>query len=117
VDYIAMDLKAPFRKYEKLTDVKVDIEKIKRSIEIIRKSSIDHEFRTTFVPELLKVEDIIDIAKLLRGAKRFYLQQFKPISPMISIEMEKYNPYKNDYLSKTIEKIKPYFEICDIRGL
>jgi pyruvate formate lyase activating enzyme len=117
VDYIAMDVKAPLGKYEKITNVKVDVEKIKRSIKIIRSSSVDYEFRTTFVPGFLEIQDIIEIAELLKGAKRFYLQQFKPISPMLLRDLEKVEPYKKDYLFETLEKIKPYFEICDIRGL
>jgi pyruvate formate lyase activating enzyme len=117
VEYVAMDVKAPLGKYEKLTEVKVDIKKIKKTIDIIKSSSIENEFRTTFVPELLKMDDIVDIAKLLRGAKRFYLQQYKPISPMLSRDFEKVEPYDNDYLFKTLENIKPYFEICDVRGL
>ena len=44
VDYIAMDVKAPFDKYERLTNEKVDIKDIKRSIEVICKSSVEHEF-------------------------------------------------------------------------
>jgi pyruvate formate lyase activating enzyme len=117
VDYIAMDVKAPLKKYEKLTNVKVDIEKVNRSIEIIKSSSVDHEFRTTFVPGFLTMQDIIDIVDMLKGAKRFYLQQFKPISPMLSRDLEKVEPYNNDYLLETLEKIKPFFGICDVRGL
>ena len=117
VDYIAMDVKAPLGKYEGITNVKVDVEKIKRSIKIIRSSSVDHEFRTTFVPGFLEMQDILEISDLLKGAKRFYLQQFKPISPMLSRDLEKVEPYNKDYMFETLEKIKPYFEICDIRGL
>jgi len=117
VDYIAMDVKAPLSKYENITNVKLDVGKIKSSIKIIRSSSVDYEFRTTFVPGFLKMQDIIEIAGLLKGAKRFYLQQFKPISPMLSRDLEKVEPYNKDYLFETLEKIKPYFEICDIRGL
>ena len=71
VDYIAMDVKAPNSKYDELTDVKTDIKKIEKSIEIIRNSKLDYEFKTTFVPELLTKEDIVSIAKWLKGSKRF----------------------------------------------
>ena len=117
VDYIAMDIKAPLKKYNTLTGVKANIENVKRSIDVIKSSNVDYEFRTTFVPEFLKMEDIIEIAKTLKVAKRFYLQQFKPISPLVSNELEKREPYSKDYLLKTLEKVKPYFEICDVRGL
>ena len=50
VDYIAMDVKAPKKKYEKLAGVKTDIKKIEKSIEIIKNSDINYEFKTTFIP-------------------------------------------------------------------
>jgi pyruvate formate lyase activating enzyme len=117
IDYVAMDIKAPKNKYEKLTNVKVDIKKIEESIKILQNSKIDYEFRTTFVPELLKSNDIIEIAKWLKGSKKFYLQQFKQISPMISDEIEFKPPYSNKILIETLEEIKSYFDICEIRGI
>lgn len=117
VDYIAMDVKAPLEKYEKMTGIRTDKEKIKHSIEIIKTSNIDYEFRTTFVPKLLEKKDIVDIAKLLIGAKKFFLQQFKPMEQMISDEFKKIQPHSKEYVIETLEKIKPCFKICEVRGL
>lgn len=75
VDYIAMDIKAPFSKYVKVTGRDNDIEKIKKSIEIIRGADIDYEFRTTFSPDLT-AEDIVEIAMYIKDAKAYYIQQF-----------------------------------------
>lgn len=117
VDYIAMDVKAPKKKYENLTGIKTDIKKIEKSIEIIKNSDVDYEFRTTFTPDFLTSEDILDIAKWLKGAKKFYLQQFKTDIPLISAKLIKAAPYEKEELIKTLETIKPYFEICDVRGI
>jgi len=117
IDYVAMDIKAPKNKYEKLTNVKVDIKKIEESIKILQNSKIDYEFRTTFVPGLLTKNDIIEIGKWLKNSKKFYLQQFKPISPMISNELECKPPYSDKILIDTLEEIKSYFDICEIRGI
>ena len=61
VDYIAMDIKAPLtsrnQAYNKATGVKVDLDKIKKSIQIIKDSGIDYEFRTTVVPSLHRSEE------------------------------------------------------------
>jgi pyruvate formate lyase activating enzyme len=115
IDYVAMDIKAPKNKYEKLTNVKVNIKKIEESIKILQNSKIDYEFRTTFVPELLTKNDIIEIGKWLKNSKKFYLQQFKLISPMISKYLEDICPYSEEQLKETIEEIKSYFDICEIR--
>lgn len=117
VDYIAMDVKAPKNKYDKLTDAKTDIEKIEKSIEIIKNSELEYEFKTTFVPGLLAKEDIVEIAIWLEGSKRFYLQQFKNDVPLISSKIENIAPYPKEKLIETLQAIKPYFKFCDVRGI
>ena len=117
VDYIAMDVKAPKSKYEQLAGKKVDIKKIQKSIEIIKKSSIDYEFKTTFVPGLLKKEDIVEIGKWIKGSKKYFLQQFKSEVPLISDDLENTNPYSKEEITDTVEKIKPFFEYCTARGV
>jgi len=77
-DYIAMDIKAPFEKYDSVSGVKVSTNQIKQSIDLIINSGIDHEFRTTVVKSLLSGEDIIEIFFSLKGAKKYKLQEFFP---------------------------------------
>ena len=75
-DYIAMDIKAPMERYEEVVGVKVDTARIEKSISLIMESGVDHEFRTTMIPEL-DIEDYIAIAKMIEGAKRYSLQFFR----------------------------------------
>ena len=117
VDYVAMDVKAPKNKYNQLTGAKTDISKIEKSIEIIKADAPDYEFRTTFAPELLKKEDIIEIAKWLDGAKRFYLQQFKNETQLVSSKLDNVAPYSKEYLNETLNEIKPFFKNCYVRGV
>lgn len=117
VDYVSMDVKAPKEKYNTLTGVKTNLKKIEKSIELIKKSAPDYEFRTTFVPNLLKKDDILKIAKWLDGSKRFYLQQFKSDTPLISSKLDNVAPYSKEDIIKTLEEIKPFFKSCDVRGV
>ena len=117
VDYIAMDVKAPKDKYNTLAGVKVDISNIEKSIDIIKNNASDYEFKTTFVPDLLKKEDIIKIAKWLEGSETYFLQQFKANTPLISSALEKITPYPKEYIIETFEEIKPFFKSCDVRGI
>jgi len=117
IDYVAMDIKAPKNKYDKLTDIKTDIKKVEKSVEIIKNSTVGYEFKTTFTPELLTKEDIVEIAKWLEGSKRFYLQQFKNDVPLLSYKLENVSPYPKEYLTETLEAIKPFFKNCDVRGI
>ena len=115
LDYVAMDIKAPLNKYEKVVGVKVDLEKIKKSINLIMKNLADYEFRTTIIPNLLSEEDIIDLAKEIKGAKRFYLQQFVNKGKMLVEEYKEIKPYPSKKLEEIRNKIKDNFEVCEIR--
>ncbi|MEM2088362.1 MAG: anaerobic ribonucleoside-triphosphate reductase activating protein [Thermoproteota archaeon] len=115
VDYIAMDVKAPLEKYESVVKVKVDTDKIAESVEIVKAFS-EHEFRTTVVPELLMREDITAIAIWLKGARRFFIQQFKPTKTLDKTFLEK-QAYLADELEKISSEIKQFFEICKLRNI
>ena len=117
VDYIAMDVKAPKKKYNRLAGIKIDLSPIEQSMNILMQNAHAYEFRTTFVPRLLNKEDIIEIAKWLNGAKQFYLQQFKNNPPLISSTLDNVKSYAKAYLAETLEAIKPFFTYCTIRGI
>jgi pyruvate formate lyase activating enzyme len=77
-DYLAMDVKAPLEKYQEITNSNIDCDEIKQSIRLIMHSGIDYEFRTTIVTSQLSEENILEIGKLIRGAKLYILQKFVP---------------------------------------
>ena len=78
IDYVAMDIKAPIDEYSKVVCAKVETAKIIKSIEILKVSDIDYEFRTTVVKSQLRVEDFESIGKMIEGAQKYYLQKFVP---------------------------------------
>ena len=99
VDYIAMDLKNTFDKYAKTVGIEnFDVSLIKRSIELIQKSGVAYEFRTTVVSPLHEAGDFETIAKQVEGTERYFLQSFvdsgellngKGLSEMPKAELEK----------------------------
>lgn len=93
IDYIAMDIKAPLKKYQEITNSKIDIKNIQKSINLIINSKLNYEFRTTVVKSQLKFEDFEEIGDLINGAKKYYLQKFIPsktLNPAF-LEEETYN--------------------------
>lgn len=78
VDFVAMDIKGPLWKYPTITSRPVDESEIKKSINIIIKSGIEHEFRTTVVKGILDINDFEEIGQLVKDAKRFAVQKFIP---------------------------------------
>lgn len=75
VDYIAMDIKTSLFSYEKATGVAIDIEGLKASVDIIKHSGIDYEFRTTALKAFLQDEDMRFIASWMEGAKKYYVRR------------------------------------------
>jgi pyruvate formate lyase activating enzyme len=81
IDYVAMDLKAPTKKYSGVAKAQPqDIENTLTSKELLihNGDKIDYEFRTTFVPGVLTQEDLDLIVWGIQHAKRYVLQQFDP---------------------------------------
>ena len=118
VDYVSMDVKAPFKKYDQLAGVKVDTSNIKKSIEMIMKQAADYEFKTTVIPGLLKKEDIKTIAAMINGAKRYYLQQFKMDVPVIDQELlSVIKPYGKQDFEEMKKDASTLVETCQLRGV
>ncbi len=54
LDWIGMDLKAPFEEYERITAIPGSGEEARASAELLRRSGVPHRFRTTLDPFLLE---------------------------------------------------------------
>lgn len=82
VDFWAMDVKGPLDKYRQISGVAVDPGKIQKSISLIMAAGTEHEFRTTVVRSLLDRDDLVRVAKLIKGAKSYVLQGFVPVKTL-----------------------------------
>lgn len=75
VDYVAMDIKNDFAHYDLVTKCTVN-NNILKSIEILKNSNIDYEFRTTIIKEYHDLNSILEILKIV-GESKYYIQNFK----------------------------------------
>ena len=117
VDFIAMDVKNVFERYEETTNSKVSTEVIKESIKTIISSGIEHEFRTTVLPKFHKKEDIVEIAKdYLKGAKKYVLQQFMPSEKMLDKSLLTEKRFSEKDLKTLREECNKYIN-TEIRNL
>ena len=105
LDYVALDIKAPFNKYEKIVGFPIG-ESVRKSMEACTKGDVYLECRTTYVPYLLEIDDIIEIAKNIQ-ADMYTLQQFRD---KIVLDEKLYGTPvpKRDELKEIAKKIKPY---------
>ena len=77
VDYVAMDIKNSKAKYSLTAGTDIDIAKIEKSVELLKNSGVDYEFRTTVVKQLHTADDFKSIALWLQGESKYFLQQFR----------------------------------------
>ncbi len=120
VDYIAMDVKqnqkskVKNQNYDRAAGVRVDLDKIKKSIEVIKNSGVNYEFRTTVVPGIHTKKDILEIAKWLSGAKKYYLQNFRA-EKNLNPKFGRIKSYPTVWFLNIQKEIEKFFEICGVR--
>lgn len=77
VDYIAMDIKNTFDKYNQTTGISANINDIKKSIDLIEANKINYEFRTTINKNMHTKKDIEEIKTYFKNPKRYFLQNYQ----------------------------------------
>lgn len=115
VDYFAMDIKAPLDKYSFVTNVDIDTDKIVKSIDLIMKSNIPYEFRTTVMKSQLSYEDFEKIGELIKGADKYYLQKFEAKTEILDETLKKEITYSNDEFSEIISILKKNIKLVELR--
>ena len=113
IDYIAMDVKASPATYPLITAARVNIDKIKESIEYIKSCGIDYEFRTTLIAEYHDIEDISEMADFVGEAKRFRLQKYVDREGCISHGLHEVN---KEEAERFAEILKRHIKDVALRG-
>lgn len=141
IDYIAMDIKSSLPKYamtvlssrlsvlnensndQKKSVISSDIDEveesrnlmnnIQKSIKLIMDSGIDHEFRTTVCHPIHSVEDFEEIGKMIKGAEKYYLQNF--VHSKHIDEHQKFTPFSEEELQKAQKIMKKYCKVSMVR--
>ena len=134
VDRFAMDVKAGWNNYLKVAGVDsnsvgADIirpdctgeacepawkSKLKKSISLLMNKANDYEFRTTCVKGLHSDEDFYEIKEMIRGAKNYFLQNYKAAPDMKDLP---YKPFTREELEHFKDIIKDSVQNIEIRGV
>ena len=110
IDYVAVDFKSSYENYGLATGIEnLDIAPFKRTVEFLLSGKVEFEFRTTVVAGIHKTQDIVEIAKTIKGAKRYFLQSFVDSGDLIGdgfcafspTEMEKMAVLARDFVPNT----------------
>ncbi len=115
VDYVAMDIKNSPEKYAETVGIPgFDVSKIQRSIEIIKASGVDHEFRTTVVSPLHTADSIRGAAEMIKGEPKYFLQNFVDSGDLI--DGEGMGALPAGELDKALKEAKDLIPQTKIRG-
>jgi pyruvate formate lyase activating enzyme len=116
LDYVAMDVKAPLDDtYSQVAGVPVDLEAIRRSIDLLISGDVPYEFRATVCPDRTGPKEVEGIALAVRGASALYLQTFRPVN-CLDRSLESLKPYNQDQMREFCALAAKYVRRCAVRG-
>ena len=116
VDRVAMDIKnSPARYAETVGCRELDLTAVERSKNFLLEGRVDYEFRTTVVRGLHTAESLMEAAAWIRGAKEYYLQQFKDSGDIINIGS--LGAFSDAEMCALAEQIRPIVPSVKLRGV
>ena len=83
------------------------------SINLIMSSQIEYEFRTTIINEFHNKEDIVEIAKMIKGAKKYRLQKYVDRDGCI---VSGFHEIEKSVALDIVDTIKEYINDVELRG-
>jgi len=106
IDYVAMDIKSAPDTYSKATGSDMPFELFEQSMSVLKKSGVDHEFRTTVVRGIHTQEDLIGIANII-GDERWFIQSFKDSGNVLCEGFSAFSYNELQEFLKVVKKIAP----------
>lgn len=115
VDYVAMDVKNAPERYGETVGIKdFDGKPVFESVDFLLSGAVDYEFRTTVVKEFHDLSAITSLAKSIKGAKRYFLQNFVDSGNLIGAGL---HAVEKSELYEMENAAKPYVLSVSVRGV
>ena len=114
VDYIAMDVKSSLKNYNLAAGCNVNTDKIRKSIEIIKNSGIDHEFRTTSVSGIHTKADFESMAELIGEGEKYYIQAFVDSGRLLGNGV---SAFSENEMRDILTVVKQHADLAELRGI
>jgi len=113
VDYIAMDIKGPLTDYEKFSGVPAG--RVKESIDLVMRSDLPYEFRSTLVKGLHVLEDVSEMAEAIKGAEKYFLQNYNNQGSALAGDKFACSSFTQQELKEFCALAKKFVKHCEIR--
>jgi pyruvate formate lyase activating enzyme len=120
IDYVGMDLKAPlqWKAYSRAAGLQAAqrglLNRIRESLQLLLGSEVDCEMRCTAVPGLHSEQDLLAVAEMARGARRFALQAFVP-RDTLDPSFRAAGAYPGATLDAIAYRVRGWFERFELR--
>lgn len=112
LDYVAVDVKTSLDLYPILKAE--NVEGLLKTIQILKKGSVDYEFRCTAVPGFVNEDIVHRIGEMVEGARRFAFQQFIP-GDTLDPAFNSKTPYTKEKISQFADIMASYVEQVTLR--
>ena len=114
VSYVAMDIKNSPERYAQTCGLKeMDLGPVRESAALLLEGRTDYEFRTTTVAELHDAESFRKIGEWIRGAKRYYLQQF---TDRDTVPFEGFHAPSAEEMGNYLKIVREFVPAAELRG-
>lgn len=115
VSYVAMDIKSSPAGYAKACGVDaVDLNRIERSIDIIRSSGVKYEFRTTAVKGIHTPVDFLEIGKWLGDVSAYFIQNFVDSGDLL---VSGWSAFSKDEMMSLLAMARIHIPTAALRGV
>lgn len=115
LDWVGLDIKAPWNKYDLLTGRIHMADLVRKSLEILLQSGISFETRTTADPRFLSKDDILTIGQTLasQGVQDYILQHYRTfdgdVNPPDESAIQSF--FRDTVLQDTLHSLFPRFSV------
>ena len=115
-DRVAMDVKNAPALYAKTVGLeRFDLSGVERSKDFLLSGAVDYEFRTTVVRGLHTEESLLEAARWIRGAKEYYLQQYKDSGAIL--DSTGLTTFDADEMRALADAVRPVVPTVQVRGV
>lgn len=115
LDYVSMDIKSSKEKYPILSGVEhINIREVEKSVDVLKQSKVEYEFRTTIVKELHEIGEMEQIGEWLQGAPAYYLQAYRQNE---NVSGKGFTSYSKEELENMASILRRTIKRVEIRGI
>ena len=116
VDRVAVDIKNSPALYAKTVGLeRFDLSGVERTKDYLLSGPVEYEFRTTVVKGLHTRESLVEAAEWIRGAREYYLQQFKDSGALI--DGAGLGAFDAEEMHALAEAVRPVVPAVRLRGV